>query len=120
MRTPFTSSRAMALTLALDARAARRPGASGGWGRRRGLHLDADVLLGGHRDPQDRVDQDLAAGDDQEQQEEEEPGSPGAEAETAAEAGEDTAQDPPFLGPDESVPGEALADVVHGGARPSW
>ena len=106
MRTPFINSRAMALTLALEARddeaparAAPRP--PSGTASRAGRARTAEVvqldrrpsgvrspvsapwpgpgrrrLLGRHQDPQDRVDQDLAAGDDQEQQDEEEPGGP--------------------------------------------
>src|SRR5664280_1267027 len=76
--------------------------------------LDPDCLLRRHEDPQDRVDQDLAAGDDQEQQHEEDSRGPRCDAEAPAESGAYAAQDPPLPRSDQTLPGEALVDVVHG------
>src|SRR5665647_735941 len=88
-------------------------GSGGGdqWGLRR---LDPDCFLRRHEDPQDRVDQDLAAGDDHEQQREEDSRGPRFDAEASAESGTHAAQDPPLPRSDQTLLGEALVDVGHG------
>src|SRR5262245_57400943 len=93
---------------------------SGSRGRRGGRRLRTDRLLRRHQDPQDRVDQDLAAGDQHEQQHEEDSRGPRFDAEASAEASTHAAEYPPLTRSDQTLLGEALVDVVHvDGALPS-
>src|SRR6185312_15544754 len=84
-----------------------------GWCRRglRGLH---DRLLRRHQDPEQRVDQDLAARDDEQDQHEQQPGGPGVDAEAAAEAGDDAAQHTTVSRSHQALVGETGVDLVHG------
>jgi hypothetical protein len=86
---------------------------SGTGGRRGVRRLRTDHLLRRHQDPQDRVDQDLAAGDKHEQQHEEDSRGPRFNAEASAETGAHAAQYPPLARSDQTLLGEAVVDVVH-------
>ena len=66
-----------------------------------------------HQDPQDRVDDDLAARDDHEQQDEQQARGPRVQPEASAEAGADAAQHAPVDRPDEAVAAEGLVDGAH-------
>jgi hypothetical protein len=82
--------------------------------------LRTDSLLRRHQDPQDRVDQDLAARDKHEQQHEEDSRGPRFDAEASAEAGAHAAQYPPLTRSDQTLLGEAVVDLVRvDGALPS-
>jgi len=72
-------------------------------------------LLRRHEDPEHRVDQDLAAGQDHQDQQEQHAGGPRVDAEAAAEAGADAAQHA-VVGPDQALLAEPVVDVVHGDA----
>src|SRR5215213_4152276 len=74
------------------ARGSSGPGARGG---------PAGRSLGGHQDPEDRVDDDLAAGDDDQGDDEQDPHHRRGDAEPAGEPGADTAQDAALAWPDE-------------------
>src|SRR5450759_2214507 len=87
--------------------AARRT--AGTAARRRGICPD----LGRHQDPQDRVDQDLAARDDHQDQDEEEACRPRVEAESAPQPGAHGAKHPPLARPDKSLLPEGRVDVGH-------
>jgi len=55
------------------------------------------------------LDQDLAAGDEEEQQHEEDPSGPRRDAHASSETGDDAAQDAAFGGSGQTLPGETLA-----------
>jgi hypothetical protein len=80
--------------------------------RRRG-RLDRHGLLRRHQDPEERVDQDLAARDDHEHQDEEKSRRPRGDAEALSQPRHHTAEDAPLSRSDEAVAGKALVDVVH-------
>jgi cytochrome c-type biogenesis protein len=79
-------------------------------GRKRG---DVGGLLGRHQDPEQRVDQDLAARDGQQDQDEEEAGGPRVQPETPGQAGADTAENPAVLRADQALAGHRVVHRVH-------
>jgi hypothetical protein len=75
-------------------------------------------LLLRQQDPEQRVDEDLGAGDEQQREDEQQTRGPGLDAKPAAEAGAHAAEDATLGGADEAFTSEAVAEVVH--FRFSW
>lgn len=82
-----------------------------------------------HQQPQHRVDEGLAAGDEHQHEDEQQPRRAGPQAEPPPQAGADATRDA-VVGAHQAVAGEGVADVVHGGPpvsgaagprlRPRW
>src|SRR5215211_5238159 len=83
------------------------------WGRVLPLSVR---LLGRHQDPEDRVDDDLAAGDDDQGDDEQDPHHRRGDPEPAGEPGADTTQDAALAGPDEPL----TAKRFHSCGPPWW
>ncbi|SNY73849.1 Cytochrome c biogenesis protein CcdA [Paractinoplanes atraurantiacus] len=79
----------------------------------RGIRRRIGGFLGRHHDPQDRVDEDLAARDGQQDHHEEQAGQPGVDAEAAGESGAHAAKDPALPRTGEALTGQAVVHGVH-------
>src|SRR3954453_17556712 len=97
------------------------PHDNGPGGYRRGRAVDGShrrrtlvgVVLGRHQDPQQRVDQDLAARDRQQDDDEQQAGDPRVEAEPPCQARAHPADDPAFPGADQALARHRVVDGVH-------
>src|SRR5215207_2190138 len=83
----------------------------------------AGGLLRGHQDPQDRVDDDLAAGDHQQHQDEQDTGGPGRQPKAPPKPGAYPGDHPALMWPDQSLTAKVLC---HGrspfslSSAPAW
>src|SRR5262249_28619599 len=82
-------------------------------GRPSGSDRRRRVVLVRHENPQDRVQQELAARDDHEDQHVQQPRLPGTHPETLAEAGTHAAEYAPLAGPDQASSPECLLYIAH-------
>jgi hypothetical protein len=85
-------------------------------GRRAAPAAGDDAVLVRHEQPEDGVDQDLAAGDDQQDQDEQQPRGPRVEPEAPAQAGAHAGEYAALAGAHQALVGELVTDVVHGGS----
>lgn len=85
------------------------------WGTGRVVDCGRELAwtLQRHQDPQDRIEQDLAARDDQQRQEEQQPSRPRVKSDAAAEPGDHAAEYATVPSADQAVLTEQVVDGIH-------